>query len=69
MFFSDFIKMKLLALIVLIAFAALAVQAAPEPDAAPNASPDADPFFFPFFGGFGGGYGRGWGRRGWGWGR
>jgi hypothetical protein len=56
--------MKLLVLMVLIAFAVLAVQAGPEPaaapDASPNADPKADPFFFPFFG---------WGREGgWGWG-
>ena len=59
--------MKLLAMIFLMALAFLAVQAAPEPEAAPKASPDADPFFFPFLFGFG--REGGWGRRGWGWGR
>jgi len=67
--------MKLLTIFLLVVFAALAVQGAPEADPNADAKAEADPFFFfPFFGGFGGRgrEGGGWGRRrygGFGWGR
>jgi hypothetical protein len=60
--------MKLLTIILLVVFAALAVQGAPEADPSADAKAEADPFFFfPFFGGGWGREGGGWGRRHWGW--
>ena len=67
--------MKLVPLIVLVAFVALAVfTEVANCEAGPEANPEADPFFFGGWGGRYRGYEGGWGRRwggwgGWGWGR